>query len=149
VFRCFSRTLFPIQRLERGDPRQGALQTPSTPRPTFTPAARYFLMGAMPDPRHIFEHGQCVAPQPVWANFLISSSSTWITCANTHHHPASRESPSNPQDEGEKSMATRTPAWAWQRRAGRRDQNTGGTPTIQSARSHASLRLKGHQNLGM
>jgi hypothetical protein len=38
------------------------LAEPSTPRPTFTPAARYFLIGAMPDPRRMFEHGQCAAP---------------------------------------------------------------------------------------
>ena len=41
------------------------LAEPSTPRPNLTPASMYFLIGAMPEARRMFEHGQCAAPQPV------------------------------------------------------------------------------------
>jgi len=43
------------------------LAEPSTPNPTFTPAARIFFTGAMPDASRMFEDGQCATPQPVRA----------------------------------------------------------------------------------
>ncbi len=67
---------------------ESLLAEPSTPRPTFTPAAMYFLMGAMPEPSRMLEQGQCAAPQPALANFRISSSSTWIACANQTSSPS-------------------------------------------------------------
>src|SRR5688500_19358652 len=35
---------------------------PSTPRPTFTPAARYSLTGAIPEASLMLEVGQCATP---------------------------------------------------------------------------------------
>ena len=40
------------------------LAEPSTARPTSTPAARYFLTGAIPDARRMLELGQWATPQP-------------------------------------------------------------------------------------
>ncbi len=51
-------------------------------------SGQVFLIGAMPDPRRMFEQGQCAAPHPVWANFVISSSSTWIAWANHTSSPS-------------------------------------------------------------
>ena len=52
------------------------LAEPSTPRPTFTPAARYSFTGAIPEARRMFEVGQCATPQPCLANVFTSSLST-------------------------------------------------------------------------
>jgi len=52
------------------------LADPSTPRPTFTPAARYSFTGAIPEASRMFELGQCATPQPYWANVFTSSLST-------------------------------------------------------------------------
>ncbi len=58
------------------------LAEPSTARPTFTPACRYFFTGAMPEASRMFELGQCATPHPARAKRAISPSLTWTAWAN-------------------------------------------------------------------
>ena len=56
---------------------------PSTPMPTLTPASRIARIGAMPDARRMFEHGQCATPVPLRANSAMPLPSSFTQCA--HH----------------------------------------------------------------
>src|SRR5205823_12511498 len=47
------------------------LDEPSTTRPTLTPAAMYFFIGVMQEPRGRLDHGQLAAAPAVEANLLI------------------------------------------------------------------------------
>src|SRR5260370_27966825 len=56
--------------------------------PTLTPCCMYFLTGAIPDARRMFEQGQCATPHPVLAICLISSTSTQTAWANQTSSPS-------------------------------------------------------------
>jgi len=49
---------------------------PSTAIETGTPASRIARIGAMPEARRMFEHGQCATPVPVRANSAMPASSS-------------------------------------------------------------------------
>ena len=57
------------------------LAEPSTPRPTFTPAARYCRTGAMPEASRMLDEGQWATPVPVRASSGISAAFTHTACA--------------------------------------------------------------------
>ncbi len=61
---------------------------PSTPRATGTPASRIARIGAMPDARRMFEHGQCATPVPVFANSAMPASSSFTPCAHHTSRPS-------------------------------------------------------------
>ena len=69
---------------------ESADDDPSTPRPTFTPAARRSTTGEMPDARMRLLDGQCAAPTPAAPSRPISAGSgitQWATHVRSVHQP--------------------------------------------------------------
>ena len=62
--------------------------TPSTPRPTATPASRRSLARAMPEPSRALEDGQCATEVPVAASLAMSASSRWTAWASQTSGPS-------------------------------------------------------------